>query len=127
MCIYFRDERDYYKVGIAVNVSKRMASIQTSNPDRIRLVCCRLVEDAEQVERKIHEYLTMHRSNGGGEWFKLTHEQAVEVACLLNTMPKVKMLDKMLTVQMLIAQNRRDLQQIKEWLFSFTRSIAWRS
>lgn len=73
-----------YKVGIATNVYKRLKSLQTNNGDKVEIVTAKRVADAAMVERSIHSMLKDHRLNGGREWFKLTCDQAIEIAILIN-------------------------------------------
>lgn len=79
-----RTESGYYKVGVATNVMKRLKNIQTSNPEKVRLVACREVIEAEQLERFIHGKLVKYGTRGGREWFKLDAQQAIEVCIMLN-------------------------------------------
>lgn len=89
--VYFlKAGENHYKVGIATNVSKRVAGIQTSNPVRIDIVATKLVPNAEEVEGNIHKALREMKVEGGGtEWFLLTPEQAIEVAILISKNPDV--------------------------------------
>lgn len=97
--IYFiKDSNEHYKVGVAADVKSRLGSIQTGNPLKLQVVCTRLVDKAEVLERQLHEYLAKHVATGGREWFKLTHEQAIEVCTLIYSPPKlVPIKDKIAT------------------------------
>lgn len=75
---------DCYKVGIAVDVEKRLKTIQTSNPYHVSLVACRLVEHAEVLESQMHMKLATNSSGGGREWFSLMPDRAIDVAVALN-------------------------------------------
>jgi excisionase family DNA binding protein len=59
-----------YKIGLASNVAKRIASIQTSCPGPIELVHTIPTNDAHRAEGFLHRLFKMRRSHG--EWFKLT-------------------------------------------------------
>lgn len=76
-----------YKVGVAKDVNKRVASIQTSNPHEIEVVTAKLVNDATAAEKAVHIRLADFRSGGGTEWFTLTPEQALEVCIVINRYP----------------------------------------
>ncbi|MCF8783181.1 GIY-YIG nuclease family protein [Rhodococcus ruber] len=110
-----RNGQDYYKVGIAVNVASRVQTIQTSNPEKVTVVCCRLVADAEEAERRIHQELVERKTGGGQEWFMLTPDDALEVAALINLEPQPKVLDRQITVESLLATMRAErLEMLRE-------------
>ena len=112
--VYFlRNGQDYYKVGVAVNVASRVRTIQTSNPERVTLICSRLVRNAEDVETKIHSELIERKSGGGSEWFMLTPEDALEVAALINLEPQPRVLDRQMTIESLLADMREERQQLR--------------
>lgn len=79
-----RAGESYYKVGIASNVVNRIKSIQTANPSKIQVVTTNLVANAPKLERQLHLQLAGDRTDGGTEWFKLTADQAIELAIKLN-------------------------------------------
>lgn len=91
-----RAGEQHYKVGITSNMKKRISALQTSNPHKIELVTHRLVGSAEQVERDIHKALKLLATGGGREWFKLSGEQVVELAVLLNQNPEVDAADRII-------------------------------
>ena len=67
------------KIGIARDIGKRLASLQTSNPDPVELVHTfpgpmKLVR---QWEKQAHEQLKEHRISG--EWFELSALEVVAV------------------------------------------------
>lgn len=112
--VYFlRNGQDYYKVGVAVNVANRVRTIQTSNPERVTLICSRLVRDAELVESRIHSELVERKSGGGSEWFMLTPEDALDVAALINLEPQPKVLDRQLTIEALLAEMREERNRLQ--------------
>lgn len=78
---------DCYKVGIAKDVRKRVANIQTSNANLIEVVTAKLVNDAEALERAVHAYLSQHKAKGGTEWFRLSEHEAIEVAIIIHRYP----------------------------------------
>ena len=100
-----RAGENHYKVGIALNVTKRIGSVQTGNPLPVELVCARLVADAETAERSIHESLHERKLNGGSEWFELTAQQALDLAVLINKYPEIDV-TKQLAVNDVIAGQR---------------------
>lgn len=79
----------HYKVGVAINMTKRLANIQTANPNVVEVVTAKLVDNAEEVEGNIHTLLHSMKANGGKEWFELTPNQAVDLAVHINKNPEV--------------------------------------
>jgi len=104
---------DHYKVGIAAHVIKRLKNLQTSNPTRIDVVATRLVQDAEGFERRLHEYLMQHRTDGGTEWFKLEPQQVIDLLVMISQEPEVLAvydiieMNKLLKAQL---DNRREIR-----------------
>lgn len=97
--------QNHYKVGVATNVNKRIAGIQTPNPIHIDIVATKLVTNAEQVESNIHKALQQMKAGGGTEWFELTPEQAVEVAILINKNPELD-ISEQITMSAIMRQQR---------------------
>lgn len=82
-----------FKIGIATSVKKRVSSIQTGCPDVVRVVCARLVQDAAQAERSLHLQYADKLSGGGTEWFKLTSDEALEVATAIHALPERELVE----------------------------------
>lgn len=100
-----RAGENHYKVGVAVNVAKRLVGVQTGNPLPVEVVCVRLATDAEEFERTIHQSLHERKLNGGTEWFELTPQQALDLAVMMNKSPEVDV-TKQLATNDLIAEQR---------------------
>lgn len=83
-----------YKIGIAKNVSSRLNSIRTGNPEQVKVVACKPVENEMMIERSFHDYVRVHQAIGGTEWFKLTPEQAIDIAIKINEQPDIPGLDE---------------------------------
>jgi uncharacterized protein (UPF0335 family) len=68
--------RDRVKVGMAIDVQKRLSGIQTSNPDLVTIAFFERVpkELAAEAESRAHE--TLRSSWVRGEWFDVTPERA---------------------------------------------------
>jgi hypothetical protein len=86
--------RDHYKVGVATSVKRRVANMQTSNADRIETVTAKLVINAYDIEQSIHNQLKEMKAGAGNEWFKLSPEQALEIAILINKSPEIDISDR---------------------------------
>ncbi|MBI2925457.1 MAG: GIY-YIG nuclease family protein [Verrucomicrobia bacterium] len=67
--VYLIHGSGHYKIGIAIDVRKRLQSIKTSCPFPVEIVKAWQSEDASAVERILHKRFTAHRVNG--EWFNL--------------------------------------------------------
>lgn len=59
----------FYKVGIANDVESRLAQLQTGNPLELSIEECYQFDNAEIVERAIHQAWKKERVRG--EWFEL--------------------------------------------------------
>lgn len=68
--LYLLESDHFCKIGIANNVEGRIAQLSTGNPHEIRLLVCFGFENAEHVERAIHQKFDRLRERG--EWYKLT-------------------------------------------------------
>src|SRR3954469_25737694 len=91
-----------YKVGVAVNVTKRVKTLQTSNPNKIDVITTRLVDDAYRVEADIHEFLRDVQMDGGREWFNLSPDEVLRLAAIINSNPKIDMTPQ-ITVRTILA------------------------
>lgn len=58
---------EYYKVGIAIDVENRLAQLQTGSPFELTIEECYSFDNAEIVERAIHQAWKKVRVRG--EWF----------------------------------------------------------
>lgn len=61
-----------YKVGIAVDVEKRMKSLQTGCPHPLTLIAKAHCPNPRVIEKEIHALLNFYRKQG--EWFCCTLE-----------------------------------------------------
>jgi hypothetical protein len=62
---------DYYKIGIATNVEKRLSILSGGTPHELELITTLSVDDAETVERHLHRYAGGY-DHDRGEWFRLS-------------------------------------------------------
>ena len=63
------------KIGIAKNVKRRLASLQTSSPSKLKLlgiIKTKSVNNARKIEKSLHEKFAKNRIRG--EWFKANVE-----------------------------------------------------
>jgi hypothetical protein len=66
-----------YKIGITSDISRRLAQLSTGNPFPLQLHFSYEFENAEIVEKCIHQKFSKERESG--EWFKLNVDQIAEV------------------------------------------------
>lgn len=96
---------NHYKVGVALNVTKRLASIQTGNGNDVSVLSMRLVTNPLKVESQLHEFLKQHRIGKAREWFALTDEQAIDLCLALNSYPEAAIAD-------FVAENMRSKLEV---------------
>jgi len=65
------------KIGIAADVSQRLASLQTGHPQKLKVYFHASAPDAVAVERACHRDLGQHRMSG--EWFDVSWDVAASV------------------------------------------------
>jgi hypothetical protein len=74
------DEHGRLKIGIAVDLWRRLRRLQTGSADLLKLVCFFAIgpwKIARALETAVHERLRSHRVRG--EWFKVSVRTAVRV------------------------------------------------
>lgn len=80
--LYLLKSDSYFKIGIAYDVQARIAQLSTGNPHEIELILCFGFDNADIVERAIHQKFAASRKRG--EWFGLTGENIAEFEKLCN-------------------------------------------
>jgi hypothetical protein len=71
---------DCYKIGISSNVAARLAALQSSNPQTLKLAATSKAANALYVEQWLHDCFRSKRIRG--EWFKLSAAE-VDAVCLI--------------------------------------------
>lgn len=81
--LYLLESDGYFKIGTAEDVSGRIAQLQTGNPHAIDLVVSYRFENADVVERSLHQ--KFFTSRWRNEWFKLNPKDIEELQsiCIL--------------------------------------------
>jgi len=78
------------KVGFSKDVASRLATLQTGNPDRLKVYTHHEVPAslAQIVERRAHELL--HAAHMCGEWFQVTAHEAEDaiLTAILEIVPR---------------------------------------
>jgi hypothetical protein len=67
--LYLIKCQQFYKIGIANDVQSRLAQLSTGNPFELQVIRVFGYENAEVVERAIHQRFSQNRRRG--EWFEL--------------------------------------------------------
>ena len=82
--VYFiRNGRtNVYKVGVARDPEKRLAELQTANPEKLTIYRAFRCEDAYAVENGLH--YRFHAQNVRGEWYHLSPDMAGKVGLMGN-------------------------------------------
>jgi len=69
------DENGRRKLGLGVNVEKRVKQLQTGNAERITIEYRLEVSDMRRAEKSIHNLFAASRLRVDGEWFKLSDSE----------------------------------------------------
>lgn len=101
-----------YKVGVAVNINKRIKGIQTGNAKKIELITAKQTPDAYAVERAIHKLLEKYKHNGGREWFSLSAAKVVDICVLINHSPGITVTE--IEVMRSIIDEQKELLNLQE-------------
>jgi hypothetical protein len=81
ICEMVYDGEFYYKIGKALNVSKREADLKIGNPF-LSVVAITERRNYDSAEREIQSAVRQHHFNG--EWYKLTKEQYENLCRIFN-------------------------------------------
>lgn len=73
-----------YKIGVAAYATERLADLQTGNPFRLTIEASFWFENAEIVERSLHQKYAGVRRNG--EWFVLSEKQVKEFSRICDSL-----------------------------------------
>lgn len=65
--LYLLESAGFFKIGVANDVASRIAQLSTGNPNPIKLVMCFSFENAQPVEKALHQKYGRQRVRG--EWF----------------------------------------------------------
>lgn len=68
--LYLIECKEHYKIGVANDVKSRLAQLATGNPFPLTIKACFGFENAEIVERVLHQRFSECRTKG--EWFCLS-------------------------------------------------------
>ena len=78
MPVYFVIERpsDNIKIGVSVQIRKRLAQLQTGNPNKLELMGWITPKNDRAIEKALHKKYQDKRGLGGGgkEWFTISQD-----------------------------------------------------
>ncbi len=72
-----RAENGLVKIGLGESPKKRLSQAQSSSPIRLELIHMASVDNAEEVEKSLHQLYAAKRSHG--EWFQLTEDDVSDI------------------------------------------------
>lgn len=80
--LYIIECQGYFKIGVASDIASRLAQLSTGNPFPLTVQCVYKFENADPVERALHQRYKDNRVRG--EWFELSYEdqQNIHRVCL---------------------------------------------
>ena len=61
-----------YKIGISKNIKERIETLQTSSPQKLKLVFKYPTYNPKQIEKSLHNHFRYYRIRENGEWFKFS-------------------------------------------------------
>lgn len=129
--LYLLESDGYFKIGIANDVRARIAQLSTGNPHTIGLVSCYGFQNAEIVERAIHQRFAGERQRG--EWFRLTGQNIAEFDDLCGLLGGVAVREDGHVSEADIEDAEREqtggnwyeLVKVKDWYY--LREMGWDS
>lgn len=75
--VYLIQCNEFYKIGIASDMARRLAELQIGNPYPLKVVAYFRFDNPGAIESRLH--LRFHRNAHGGEWFKFDETEAKKV------------------------------------------------
>jgi hypothetical protein len=82
--VYVLTDGFYYKIGVANNVENRILTLQTGNPHKIKEVFSFSIENALNVELKLHKKFSKKQLEG--EWFNLNQSDLKNIKLTLENL-----------------------------------------
>jgi hypothetical protein len=67
--IYFISNKKYCKIGTAVNIQRRLSSLQVASPEPLEVIYSFYTTDGDNIESKLHELFKPYHIYG--EWFDI--------------------------------------------------------
>jgi hypothetical protein len=75
--LYLMKCQNFYKIGVANDVESRLSQLSTGNPFPITVEVIYEFENAEPIERALHQRYKSVRQRG--EWFELEYQDTIEI------------------------------------------------
>ena len=61
-----------YKIGISKNIKERIETLQTSSPQKLKLIFKYPTYNPKKIEKSLHNHFKYYRIRENGEWFKFS-------------------------------------------------------
>lgn len=72
--VYFVSDGEFVKIGIAKDVKKRLQTLQTGNPMKLKVLKTIALQDDEARRQEEYYHRKFREYNACGEWFKMCDE-----------------------------------------------------
>ena len=82
--LYFIQDGDRIKIGVAESPLKREKALQTGNPNKHQVVLAIDLKNDREIEQALHARLKYCQCRESGEWFNLSFASAVDQLCELR-------------------------------------------
>lgn len=76
----------YYKIGITKDIEKRINTLQTGNPEKIKIISTYDSPLANKIEKTLHNIYSHLKMNG--EWFNFSIKEELEFQEICKTIEK---------------------------------------
>lgn len=125
--LYLIECKGNFKIGIANDIKSRLASLQTGNPFDLTVMACFGYENAEVVEKAIHQKFDASRLRG--EWFSLDND---EITKFLNLCRLLGGVESFFSNASPLDEEIKEAEEVQEqtldvdkWDFSSMFSDGW--
>lgn len=110
-CVYFAaiEERSVVKIGVAVDVARRMKELQVSSPFPLKLLGVIRTPEAPILERSLHTDFAHRRVRG--EWFQLSADILAYIKTEARPLRSARIRPRPPTADEEIAMVRREIAE----------------
>ncbi|GET35912.1 GIY-YIG nuclease family protein [Microseira wollei] len=75
---------NYYKIGITVNLNKRISQLQTGSANQLKYLHYIQISNRKEVEKALHTKYKTRRVRRNGEWFEFSNQEVKSVIGTMN-------------------------------------------
>lgn len=114
---------NYYKIGIADSIERRLRNLQTANPFELKLIYSKSFIECFSIETYIHNFYL--KKNVKGEWFELLNEDIYEIMYFLKRLESVKNISGEINKRLRLQKKHKKIMQAiqkKEGISKINRS-----